>query len=406
MLRLNNDKKLLNISIFLVPTLLLTTPNFSVAVILILCIYSVKHIINHKKKLSNFDWIIIFCLGFYLISNIPNLITDLGNFRYIKGGSRILLCILIYLMLKDKIKTGLYIKASLSWGVFVGSIGALLIALYDFYILKEIRVNGFLFSINFGYLSSSLALLALCLAHSFKHKSLLYIAFFSSGVATILTVTRGAIFAIPIAYIFYFILTWKAKSLKHYAINASVILVLAISTYTVSPAIKYRVDLGVSAIAQLIQGEKNNNKSIGGRLLLWKAAYSAFKESPLIGLDYPHRKELNKKLYKEGIINKWADGVSRGHAHNQYFEMLASSGMLGIVAIFAMLILPLFIFLRHYLKTGCQMALTACIFVFGFMIYGLTEVPLMQNLISSYYGFMLALFFAYIRPADVSEETS
>lgn len=402
----NNEKKFLNLGIFLVPTLLLTTPNFSVGVILVLCLYSIKHVTNHQPRLSGFDWVVIFCLGFYFVSNIPNLILDLGNFRYVKGPSRILLCILVYLMLRDKIKSGLDIRASLSWGVFAGSIGTLLIALYQFYILKEPRVDGFLYSINFGYLSSSLALLALCLGNSCKYRSLLYIAFFSSGVATILTVTRGAIFAIPIAYIFYLMLTWKTKSLKHHAINTCVIFVLAISTYTVSPEIKNRVDLGVSAMAQVAQGEKNNNTSIGGRIFLWKAAYHAFTNSPLIGLDYAQRVELNRKLYNEGIIDKWASRVSRGHAHNQYFEMLASSGILGIIAIFAMLVLPFYLFLQHYLRTRCQVALTACIFVFGFIIYGLTEVLLMQNLISSYYGFMLALFFAYIRPGDISKETS
>ena len=102
----NNEKKFLNLGIFLVPTLLLTTPNFSVGVILVLCLYSIKHVTNHQPRLSGFDWVVIFCLGFYFVSNIPNLILDLGNFRYVKGPSRILLCILVYLMLRDKIKSG------------------------------------------------------------------------------------------------------------------------------------------------------------------------------------------------------------------------------------------------------------------------------------------------------------
>lgn len=62
-----------------------------------------------------------------------------------------------------------------------------------------------------------------------------------------------------------------------------------------------------------------------------------------------------------------------------------------------MLFIPFIVFLKHYISTKSIWGFTGTIFVAGFIIYGLTEVPLEANLISTFYGFMLATIFAMIR---------
>lgn len=395
--KITNYNKAIQAGVFLMPALLLWTPNFSVAVAAVMVLIALTSIT--KTNITKFDWLVFFCLGFYFISNIPNSIVDLGNFRYFQGSDRLLLCVPLYIFFRQNIVSGT-IEAPLILGSIVGSTGAFLIAIFDHYIMHQPRVNGFLYSINFGYLSCSLAFLSLCLVNIGKRRTALIVAFSIASLSTILTITRGAIFAIPMMLAAYYLLYWRHVKIRHIAILLVSLSTISAITVSYNQLIKNRITLGIHNMAVVVQGEKATNIAIQGRIELWKAATKAAELSPIIGLDYTQREELNRKLYKEGKVSKWVTGVERGHAHNQYFEMLASSGALGVIAMISTLFLPCLIFFRHYIKTQCPIAATACVFVLGFIIFGLTEVPLQANLISSYYGFMLALFFAYIHPSN------
>lgn len=91
-------------------------------------------------------------------------------------------------------------------------------------------------------------------------------------------------------------------------------------------------------------------------------------------------------------MDEWTSTVPRGHAHSQYFEAIASNGTLGILAIFAMLILPFGVFLNDYRKTGSPISQTGYLFAFGFIIFCLTEAPLQANLI----GTFMALWWQFL----------
>ncbi len=88
--------------------------------------------------------------------------------------------------------------------------------------------------------------------------------------------------------------------------------------------------------------------------------------------------------------------MPRGHAHSQYFEAIASNGTLGILAIFAMLILPFGVFLNDYRKTGSPIRQTGYLLAYVYTIILLIQAPLQANLIGTFYGFMVAIFYAYI----------
>ncbi|OXX74659.1 O-antigen ligase, partial [Vibrio sp. V03_P4A6T147] len=287
----------------------------------------------------------------------------------------------------------------LSIGVIVGSFGALVLALYQFVILQMPRVDGFLFSINFSYLACSLAFLALCLSIKSKYKHLLLIAFIASIISTVLTLTRGAIFAIPLLLILCAVLNWKKLKLKLNLTSALIVgfIVLSLGAYWYSDTVKQRIDFTSNEVSHVFSGDVKAAESIGTRLFLWRAATEAFKHSPFIGLPYNERESLNKQLYAEGKVNEYTRDLNRGHAHSQYFEMLASNGILGIVAIIMMLVVPFAVFTQHYSKTNSLWGYTGAVFVAGFMLFCLTEAPLQANLISAFYGFMLATFFALIR---------
>ncbi|ENM5767882.1 O-antigen ligase family protein [Vibrio mimicus] len=386
-------------SVFLVPAFLLSTNNWTVVIIALLVLISTSYLLKNKAsiQLNNFDWLVITALSSYFVINIPIAILDGSTLRYFQGGVRLLLCIPIYLMFSHMTNNVQSIRDWLSKGVILGSVGSCLIAIYQFFILEVPRVDGFLFSINFAYLACALTFLAFGFAFQSKWPSLLWVASALSAFATILTFSRGSILAIPVLLVLAICLKWSVLNKRRVIwIGVSLVLV-SISSYYLSSAVKERVDFTFAEFHSVKQGDYQSAESSGTRLYLWKAAIEAYKTSPLIGLPYRDREELNKKLYEQGKVNEYTRNLPRGHAHSQYFEMLASTGSLGIVGIFFVLIVPFMVFIQHYRNTQSIWGYTGALFVAGFILYCLTEAPLQANLVSTFYGFMLATFFAMVR---------
>ncbi|WP_059122575.1 O-antigen ligase family protein [Vibrio sp. MEBiC08052] len=390
-------RRIFNGCLFLVPALLLCTKNFSIGAILILLLTSTWYLIKEKRNytLDKLDWMMITILSAYFIANIPIYLSDMETTRYFKGASRYLFIIPIYFFIRHIISETTAPRKHLDLGIVFGSIGTIVIAIYQFYIKGMPRVDGYLYSINFGYLSCSLAFLAFTLANSSHIKKTLWLSFIFCSFATILTLTRGAIFAIPILIVFSIIFQSKANRLKNLFRIIMIMLIFFASIYYFSPQFQDRINYTTTEFHRIISGDIADAESSGGRIQLWYAATQSFVKSPLIGQTYSQREETIQQLYQAGEISDWPIGVKRAHAHNQYFEMLASNGILGILAFIALVFTPLFFFLKHIQKS--THAFSGFIFVLGFSIFCLTEVPLEQNLISSFYGFMLAVLINFTR---------
>ncbi|KGY11292.1 ligase [Vibrio tubiashii] len=378
---------------------LLTTNNFSVFFIILFVLLSVAYLYTNRHicTFSKFDLAITFCLSIYFIGAIPIAIYDGTTARYFQGGIRLILCLPIYLSLKTCIENSeLKIKSSLDIGLILGSIGAFIISFYQYFILHMPRVDGFLFSINFGYLACTLAFLAFTFSFNSKRKPFLLLGSALCTLAVIFTNTRGAIFAIPLMLALLVTINFNNINKKYILVGTLSFLLVSTVLYNTSENFKSRIDYTVHELTLIASGDIEKSTSSGYRLHYWYGAMEAFKVSPLIGLPYHEREKLNHQLYLDEKIGEGASIISRGHAHNQYFEMMASNGVIGILSVVGIFIIPFFIFVSHYLKHKSHWSLSASIFVFGFIIFGLTEVPLTANLIGSFYGFMLAVFFAII----------
>ena len=383
----------------LVPALLLTTPNYSVAIIGFIILASIGYLIINKPalKLQTFDKIVIFCLAWYFVGAIPVAINDGETGRYFQGGIRLLAAIPTYLALIDLFKKkSLPIRKYLEIGVILGSLGAFVLAYYQLYFLKMPRVDGFLFSINFGYLACSLSFLALSLSIKSNNKLWLAAAFCLSTVSVVLTFTRGAIFAIPLLLILFPIFQLKSINPKFLVAAIVAFLSICIFSYQYSSSVKNRIDYTVTEFSNIANGNINRASSSGDRLQYWFGATEAFKKSPIFGLSFRERKKLNHQLFLEGKMGERASKVQRGHAHSQYFELIASNGILGIVTIMTSLFIPLILMILHYKKTSSDWAFSGALFVSGFAIFALTEALLTANLIGFFYGFMLSIFFAQV----------
>ncbi len=145
-------------------------------------------------------------------------------------------------------------------------------------------------------------------------KNLVSIALFINMVGLILAKARGSIIAFLLCFPLFFI----NKSKKAVAIAYLIVFIGSIILGTTSIQVKN------------FMASPDRVFSVEVRLSHYKAAYAAFKENPWFGVGYRNF-EPSEKMIK--VRNAIPYPNITGHAHNNFLEHLASTGMLGMVAI-------------------------------------------------------------------------
>lgn len=401
------NSRLLSVLIFLSLALLLSTPGGSVGVFVVLVLISLGYMVVVKDKplLSNVDKLFVFTLCFMLLSVLPAFATDGFRGRYIDLSLRYLLAIPVLLLLIYTPPKALWLFA----GAIVGSFSALVLAIYQYYFVGLPRVDGFLYSINFGYLACALAFLSLPAAiycQRWTIKVVAVLAFLSALYAMILTGTRGAYIAVPVLATLFLMIYSKQLGYKILVLLLTLLIAVSIISYITVPQVKQRFNELTYEITSYESGNiKTASTSNGFRIELWKAALAAFQESPIYGLNYREREALNEQLVADGKIVPRLLTINRGHAHSEYFEILATRGLLGFTALMMLYLVPGSIFLRRALNTqGKEKALATAgvTFIAGFMVYGISEAPLQGNVISGCYALTVVAIYAMLKRPEES----
>ncbi|OUE44876.1 hypothetical protein BZY95_05050 [Billgrantia desiderata SP1] len=384
-------------ALLLVLVLLIATPIRSHAVVAVLLLYSIGYLIanRHTLTVTPFDWVVVVLLLLYLLSRLPVYFWTDQESRYLAPGAHMAALVPIYLMLRHLVTpvdlAGL--RRYMEIGVVLGCLGALGVALYQTQVLGTYRADGFLFSINLSYLSCAMAFLAASLIRGSDHKAWLLVAALAGAVTCVLSLARGGILAMPILLLLLLLLNRDKIGGKTIAAGIAGMLLLAVGSYAMLPNVQNRVDYTVAEVTNLADGNIEAAVSSGGRLQLWTAASHAFMARPLIGLGYEEREALNAELVEQGVITEWVLGVSRGHAHSQYFEVVATGGVLGLLALVGYLVVP---GLYHWRlcrrdrdNTWAQAGL---VFTTGFALYNLTEAAIHHEMMTTFYAYMQVLF--------------
>lgn len=139
-------------------------------------------------------------------------------------------------------------------------------------------------------------------------------AFVVIAASLVTTYVRGAWFAMAIAYL---AMIWIARRKIFYAaIGAgTAAFVVLFTTF-----IQFR-----ERIMSLFDPAYASNND---RWLLWKMNWEMFKDYPLIGIGWGE----NETRAKEYMIRMGHPKAFTGHAHNNYLEALAGTGILGLTA--------------------------------------------------------------------------
>lgn len=381
----------------LVVALLVATPLRVHVFIALLLLYSLAFVIVNRRQLvvTGADVLVMLVLCTYAIGHLPGFVMSGYSWRYLGTGLHHVALIPIYLMLRMVLDAGWlrHYRNGLEWAAVAGALAGLLLALYQVVIQGNGRADGFLFHINFGYLVASLFFLLVAMVPSSARRSWLVAGAAAALVATALSTSRGALFAVPLVAGLLVLLHWRHFGARRMAISAGAFAVLAVVGYLVIPQVEQRVDVTVDEVARTLQGDFSDN-SAGGRVQLWYAAIEAFKERPLVGLTYDEREALNQSLVDDTIVSRWSASIKRGHAHSQYFEVMATGGVVGLVALAFYLLLPGLYFLRGYLVARDNpYHFIGLLFSAGFIVFCLSEVALQHEMIGTYYAFMLLVLF-------------
>ena len=312
----------------------------------------------------------------------------------------------LLLLLKYPIKT-----CVLSYSIPLGSIISLCVALYDKFILNlRPEQNPRIMHIQGGDISMSLGIFSLIIAlyahqkKDIKLTSLSIIGGLCGIVGSLLSTARGGWVALPVLLIVILYIYRHSLSKRFFLTFFGIIVVASIGISQMpNNRIMERIDVAQKDI-QLYLDNHDGNTSLGARFEMWKSAIAMAKEKPLFGWGIQGATEKRKLDTKEKIVT--GDIGQFTHAHNQYLDDLSKRGVVGLLALLAVLFIPLRAFMKKLNTTNDEIKLIATLgvaHILSVMIYGLSQGFLVHNSGTIFYFFLTIVFYAAIRTHQKAE---
>jgi len=293
---------------------------------------------------------------------------------------RFLIAVPIFLLLIKKNKSlinYLYVGAALS-GPFVFAV-----ALIHYIADPEVPAKGYYHHIIFGQLA--MLNVGILIAYLITNKlsrvmqALILTSMFLGITAAILSQARGVWVAFPIYIMIAVIYLLKNSRLKLKVV--SILLLIAVTLIVLTPAselIKLRTESATSEIAAFYNDGKYIS-SVGTRLAMWEIAINVWEKHPILGTGPGDFDDEVRALQNSG---KYIGMDVHNSAHNIYIQAMATSGVIGLLALIFVLLMPLMILLN---KNNCEESakLTGLIIVVSFAVFGVSESWVLRLSITS-----------------------
>ncbi|MDF3034798.1 MAG: O-antigen ligase family protein [Paucimonas sp.] len=276
-------------------------------------------------------------------------------------------------------------------GLFIGTFLACAIAIYQRYVQELPRAEGAHMAIMFGDLAMAMGLAALAAIPVYARTRFAlfpYLSFAAALTAAMLSSTRGAWLAAVLAILPIY-LYGRRTGFSKLRWTAATAAVAAVVLYA-SPGsdISERIQQAGADIEQFQAGTADT--SVGGRLEMWKGAWSLFTEHPWSGVGYRNFNAGLATLVERGEIDPAM--VRYRHAHNDLLEALATTGMPGGLALFFLYAAPLVFFWRRTRLDGTRQpfAVAGLIVVLSYAICGLTQAMWAHHVGAAFYAVMVS----------------
>lgn len=139
------------------------------------------------------------------------------------------------------------------------------------------------------------------------------------------------------------------------------------------------------------------NNNVGQRFEMWRAAWHLFLNHPVLGVGTGAYQMQTRELIRRRDIAPIVIGYD--HPHNDYLDALSSRGIIGFLALLALLLIPTWRFLRAT-RSPCRithaLGMGGLLTVAGFAIYALTDTIFLHSMMITWYVIYMALFYALL----------
>jgi O-antigen ligase len=149
------------------------------------------------------------------------------------------------------------------------------------------------------------------------------------------------------------------------------------------------------------QKRETSDTSVGTRLALWSQAWTLGHQRPWIGWSETGYKREKQRLTAAGASPSHLNAY--GHAHNEWLDLWAKGGIVGVTTLAIFYATPLIIYIRarrterkphgRYNAPSVNGTVTACgiVLIIGFIGFGMTQVLFAHNSGNMFYLFMNVL---------------
>ncbi|HGO5856168.1 TPA: O-antigen ligase family protein [Mannheimia haemolytica] len=359
--------------------------------------------LKQKWLLDKEDKFFIFSLIGYFLTFAMSAIFNGDGVREVDNSSKILLLIpIIFFFQIYPIK-----KETLFHFIPIGALVVGLLAIYQKFILNLPKPFPETMHIQAGNISILLALFSIAIAfYWFSQKQtktcILYFACSAFGLlASILTGARGGWVAFPICILL--ILFFNFRYIRKQVIYVIVLLLtlpLALFIYKPEFGIQQRLNEAETDITRYIE-KKDKTTSLGARFDMWENAVIAISEKPILGHGSSGYEEFKKKQVAAQQMAKTT--LKFNSLHNQYLESFVKRGIIGFIALIAVLFIPLSIFVRR-LNTNNNalkcIAVLGIIHIIAHSFFFLSQSFLTHNSGSIFYFFVLILLYQLVKQKE------
>lgn len=291
--------------------------------------------------------------------------------------------------------------SALRWGCWVGAAGAGLLAGWQVLGQHLDRAEGYTNAIQFGNLSLLLALWSgiWAMQANRRHERLLGgFAALLGMAASVLSGSRGGWVTLPVLLV---VLVWCARpptkgTKGHRGLRALGAALLACLLLASLPLVQQRAREAAQELLQQPEPEKSNTAT-GSRLAFWMHAWRLGVAHPWLGAGQRGYEQSQREAVARQEMPSMS--VHFNHAHNEWLDMFAKRGVLGISGLALFYGVPGFLCWRRLRSMGCgplekapaaghgdavdgerhAAALCGLVTVLGYLGFGMTQVMFAHN---------------------------
>lgn len=216
------------------------------------------------------------------------------------------------------------------------NIALIIYAYYQYFVLHMERI---LLSLAYGpnataaaYIISFVSLYAMAsiLSSLKKHRlEALSVLWILNYTALIMTGTRAAIIAYPIAFVIMCYMEYKDKKIHISKKSLSILFILVVIVIaSMAKPIMHRVDSLRSDLNQY--SEDNSNTSVGARFAMYKTGWLSSYDN-IAGQSLEQRNERIEKIVDSDKSLSAALIFRNVHLHNQFIDTLSTTGWVGLI---------------------------------------------------------------------------